>query len=138
MEDWVQIREWSRQGVVISEPARRSGHDPKTIRKVLRQEAPRSRPSTWKAGASKLAPYQEYSLQRIAQGRLNGAVVLEEITTRGYRDKHTLLRDFLAPIRQEQRRQREATVRLETGPGKQAQVDWGDFGRIWSPAAERW
>ena len=138
MEDWITLREWARQGVAVSEIARRSGHDLKTVRKVLREAAPQPRPSTWQRGRSKLAPYEAYLQQRVGQGCLNGAVLLEEITAQGYTGKHTVLRDFLAPLRQEQCRQREATARFETGPGKQAQVDWGAFGRIWSAQTESW
>lgn len=138
MEDWITMREWARQGVAIGEIARRSGRDPKTVRKVLRAAAPQPRPNTWHPGTGKLAPYEAYLQQRVAQGCLNGAVLLEEITAQGYTGKHTVLRGFLAPLRQEQRRQREATERFETGPGKQAQVDWGAFGRIWSPEVEAW
>jgi hypothetical protein len=35
-------------------------------------------------------------------------------------------------------RRREATERFETGPGKQAQVDWADFGRIYDSGEGRW
>lgn len=29
-------------------------------------------------------------------------------------------------------------MRFETEPGQQTQVDWGAFGRIWSPQEQRW
>ncbi|MGI8552160.1 MAG: IS21 family transposase [Dehalococcoidia bacterium] len=138
MEEWIAIREWARQGLALGEIVRRSGRDPKTVRKVLAEAAPKRRTSTWNPEQSKLWPYREYLLQRVDQGCLNASVLLEEITAHGYVGKQTLLGDFLRPIRQEQRRQREATIRYETGPGKQAQVDWGSFGRIWEPKRERW
>lgn len=122
----------------MSEIARRTGRDPKTVRKALRQERPRPRPSTWKEGEGKLTPYGDYLRQRVEQGCLNAVVLLEEIAARGYTGKVSILRDFLRPLRQELVRQREATVRFETGPGKQAQVDWGEFGVIWDAAAARW
>jgi len=138
MEEWIAMREWARHGVSLSEIARRSGRDPKTVRKVLAEMVPKRRTPTWKPEQSKLWPYREYVLQRVDQGCLNASVLLEEITARGYTGKQTVLGDFLRPIRREQRRQREATIRYETGPGKQAQVDWGSFGRIWEPKQGRW
>jgi len=77
-------------------------------------------------------------LDRIEQGCLNAAVLLEEISVRGYTGKATILRDFIRPIRQELVRKREAAERFETGPGKQGQVDWAEFGRIWDPDEEHW
>jgi len=136
--DWIAIRELHRQGVSISEIARRTGRDPKTIRKVLQEPGPKARPSTWKEGSGKLEPFQEYLLGRIEQGCLNATVLLEEISAWGYTGKITILRDFLRPIRRELIRKREAAERFETGPGKQGQVDWGEFGRIWIPDEGRW
>lgn len=138
MEEWIRVREMARQGVSLSEIARQTGHDRKTIRKVLSGEEPRLVRRPAKPRGSKLDPFRDYLLARLAEGCTNGAVLLEEITRLGYSGKSTVLRDFLAPLRQERRRQQEATQRFETGPGKQAQVDWADFGRIWDEGEGRW
>jgi transposase len=138
VEEWVSIREMARQGVSVSEIARRTGRDRKSVRKVLAGLLPSARATTWKEGAGKLAPYREYLVQRVGEGCWNGAVLFEEICARGYTGKTSILRGFLAPLRAEAKRQREATVRFETGPGKQAQVDWGEFGRIWDGGERRW
>lgn len=42
----------------------------------------------------------------------------------GYEGKMTILRDFVRPLRQQPKKQ--ATLRLETPLGKQAQMDWCD------------
>ena len=34
-EEWIRVREMGRQGVSLSEIARQTGHDRKTIRKVI-------------------------------------------------------------------------------------------------------
>jgi transposase len=65
-------------------------------------------------------------------------VLFEEVVRRGYAGQVTMVRLFLQPFRAAGRRQREATERYETEPGQQAQVDWGDFGRIWNRTSERW
>lgn len=46
----------------------------------------------------------------------------------GYQGKSTILRDFVRPHRQNPKKQ--ATLRFETPPGKQAQMDWGYIGKI--------
>lgn len=138
VEEWVAIREMARQGVSISEISRRTGRDPKTIRKVLEEASPRTHRRVERPRGSKLEPFKAYLLERTQQGCTNGVVLLEEITRRGYAGKVTVLREFLAPIRKEMARRREATERFETGPGKQAQVDWGEFGRIYDSGEDRW
>lgn len=138
VDEWVAIREMARQGVSITEIARRAGRDPKTIRRVLEETSPRLHRRMERPRASKLEPYRAYLLERIEQGCTNGVVLLEEIAKRGYAGKITVLREFLTPIRKEMIRRREATERFETGPGRQAQVDWGEFGRIYDSREDRW
>ena len=138
MEEWIRIRELARKGVALSEIARLTGRDRKTVRKVLQEAAPKLEHQVTRRRESKLEPFREYLLQRIDQGCLNGTVLLEEITKLGYTGKISILRGLLTPIRQELVHKREVTERFETGPGKQAQVDWAEFGRVWVPGEERW
>ena len=138
MEEWIRIRELDRRGVSVSEISRQTGRDRKTVRKVLEGAGPKLRRQVTEPRESKLAPYRAYLLERIDQGCLNGTVLLEEITRLGYTGKISILRGVLTPIRQGLVRKREATERFETGPGKQAQVDWAEFGRIWVPDEEHW
>ena len=138
MEEWIRVRELHRKGVSVSEISRQTGRDRKTVRKVVEETAPNLQRQVAKAPESKLEPFREYLLQRIDQGCLNGTVLLEEVTKLGYTGKISILRGLLTPIRQELIRKGEATERFETGPGKQAQVDWAEFGRIWVPDEERW
>jgi transposase len=138
VDEWVAIREMARQGVSLSEISRRTGRDPKTIRKVLEETAPRLHRRIERPRAGKLEPFRAYLLERIEQGCTNGVVLLEEIAKQGYAGKITVLREFLTPIRKEIVRRREATERFETGPAKQAQVDWGEFGKIYDSSEDRW
>jgi transposase len=138
VEEWIRIRELSRKGVTVSEIARQTGRDRKTVRKVLEEATPKLERLVTKSQESKLAPFREYLLQRIDQGCLNGTVLLEEITKLGYSGKISILRGLLTPIRKALVRKREATERFETNPGKQAQVDWAEFGKVWVPDESRW
>jgi len=138
VEEWINIRELARQGLSVSEIARRSGRDRKTVRKVLVETPPIGRAKNSESRVTKLGPFEEYVKQRVEHGCLNASVLMEEIQRLGYKGKITMLRLFLAPLRQELVRKREATERFETGPGKQAQVDWGEFGRIWDSSGRCW
>ena len=137
VDEWVAIREMARQGMSLSEISRRTGRDPKTIRKVLEETTPRTHRRIERPRATKLEPFKGYILERTRQGCTNGVVLLEEISRRGYAGKLTVLREFLTPIRKEMARKREATERFETGPARQAQVDWGEFGRIYDSEEDR-
>jgi transposase len=138
VDDWIHIRDLAHKGISVSDIARQTGRDRKTIHKVLTEKAPQTQRSASSQRASKLDPDRAYLQQRIAEGCLNGAVLLEEISRQGYSGKISIVRGMVTPLRQEQTRQREATERFETTPGKQAQVDWAKFGRIWVPEVAAW
>ena len=138
VDEWIMMRDLDRKGVSVSEIARQTGRDRKTVRKVLTRETPQMERKSAEGRGSKLDPFREYLDQRVQEGCLNGNVLLDEIRKRGYDGKISILRGILTPLRAELRRQREATERFETGPGKQAQVDWGEFGKIWDGKAGSW
>lgn len=92
-----------------------------TVRKYLRHPGlpePKPRPPR----PSKLAPYHEYIRRRMLQdGVTNSQVLLRELRAMGYTGGRTILKDFMKPLRPP--RPAPATVRFETEPGEQAQVD---------------
>jgi transposase len=121
------IRDLYRQGVTISDIARTTGHDRKTIRAALK--GPVSLPPQQRKGrAHKLDPFVPYLEKRLVEGVFNSKKLLDEIRKQGYQGGWSQLRAFVHPYREA--RQREATVRFETEPGEQAQVDWAHFGYI--------
>lgn len=125
VEERFMIREMYRKGVSISEISRQTGYDRKTVRKSiempLQPEAKRRRPKK-----RKIDEYIGYLKQRIADGVYNARKLYQEIQAMGYAGKETCVRDFVQPYRVP--RAPAATVRFETDPGQQAQVDWGHFG----------
>jgi transposase len=76
----------------------------------------------------KIDPYVPYLLERIEAGVLNARKLYQEIRDLGYPGKETQVRSFVQSYRTP--RSSQATVRFETDPGQQAQVDWGHFGHI--------
>jgi transposase len=127
VEDRFMIKDMYRRGISISEIARQTGHDRKTIRSILNGPV-NPPPQKRKERTKKLDAFVPYLEQRIAEGVLNCNKLFDEIRRQGYEGGKSLVKTFVQPHR-EARRQ-EATVRFETLPGEQAQVDWGHFGYI--------
>ena len=127
VEERFMIKDLHRRGMTISDIARITGHDRKTIRAIL--NGPVSPPpQRRRTRAKKLDPFVPYLERRIEEGVLNCNKLFDEIRRQGYQGGKSTLKYFVQPYR-EARRQ-EATVRFETLPGEQAQVDWGHFGFI--------
>lgn len=124
LEEMFVIKDMKSRGMYIKDIARILDRDPKTISKYVKSDKLpeyKKRPQR----ASKLDPYKEYILERMNDGCLNSAVILEEIQAMGYTGKSTILQDFMRPRREKS--MAKASTRYETPPGKQAQVDWGEF-----------
>jgi len=121
------VRELLRTGLSISEVARRTGHDRKTIRKI-RDAVVHPPPQVRRKRGSVLDPYKPYLRQRAAAGVLNASKLLGELHRQGYPGGITLVREFVHPLRPVIP---TITERFETPPGHQAQVDWTACGRIW-------
>ena len=124
----MMILELHRQGVSITAIARRTGRDPKTIRKYIERgiEAPAYGPRC--AGRpSKLAAYLDFLRERVtAFPDLSAARLTREIRELGYVGAYTAVKRYLAAIRP-QNGPKPYEVRFETPPGVQAQVDFARF-----------
>jgi len=126
------------EGRSVRNIARTLGISRNTVRKYLRSAGlpePRARPKR----PSKLAEHGAYIRARLAEGVDNCVLLLRELRGRGYTGGYTILKEYVKPLRH--RRQSEATMRFETAPGEQAQVDWGEFryqtpgggtGKLWA------
>jgi transposase len=115
---------WVR-GKSISEIARQTGRDRKTIRRLLREGHRAGRKP--RQISSKLDPFREYLLARmVGEDPVSNAEVLyDEIRELGYRGGRSILIEFMHPFRTLAKE--KATARFESPPGRQAQVDWGTF-----------
>lgn len=87
-----------------------------TVRKVLRQAAPRPYQRA-RLESSLLAPLKDYILQRLAAAAYCAQAICEELQVRGYRGSYDVVKRFISPLRKEA--DIKATVRFETPPGRQ-------------------
>ncbi len=124
-EEFLDVREAWRRGKSISAIARETGRDRKTIRRLLREGEPQPRGS--RRVVSKLDPFRDYLLERLLgpDKVTNATVLFDEIRELGYEGGLSILWEFLKPLRPLVAE--KATVRFETPPGRQGQVDWGTF-----------
>ena len=118
-----------KQGHSIRQIARQSGHSRNTVRRILREGAPR--PFRAPLRASKLDPFKDYLRERFAQHGLSAVRLTEEIRKMGFTGRSRIVRRFLATLRA--RVPAQLTTRFETPPGEQAQADWSEAGRYQLP-----
>jgi len=79
------------------------------------------------AQTSALEPHKAYIVERLEKfPQLTAARLMLELRERGYDLGIAILRRYIAKVRGP--RERKAYLRVEVGPGEQAQVDWGSFG----------
>lgn len=127
VENRFMIKDMYRKGMTISGIARVTGHDRKTIRAIVNGPV-NPQPKERKKRASILDPFVPYLERRVEEGVLNCNKLFDEIRRQGYQGGKSTLKNFVQPYREARRA--EATVRFETEPGEQGQVDWAHFGFI--------
>ena len=121
-EDYIVIKALHQRGVYQKDIAEELGVHPKTVSRALQRGGAPTRRR--RKRGSKLDAYKTRVDQLLSEGVWNAVVILREIQAEGYEGGLTLLRDYIRPKRP--LRKSRATVRFETGPGKQMQSDWGE------------
>jgi transposase len=118
------ICELYRERKSIREVARLLGLSRNSVRKYLRSPGiPVAKPRP--RCASVLDPYVDHLRMRLGEGLENAVVLLREIRALGYQGGYSTLKAYLQPLRRA--RASQLTMRYETEPGEQAQVDLGCF-----------
>lgn len=124
----MMILELHRQGLSVTAIARRTGRDPKTVRKYIERgvEVPVYGPRQ-SGRPSKIAPYMEFLRERvIAFPELTATRLTREIREMGYVGAYKAVKRYLAAIRPDHD-PKPYEVRFETKAGLQAQVDFARF-----------
>lgn len=122
---WQEIRRLHRdEQVPIAEIARRLDLDRKTVRSCLRQEAwkPYERPTRTD---TLLAEHAEFLRERAPKVGYSAQVLWQELRQRDFAGSYQTVKRFVRPLRAVEALAERATVRFETAPGHQSQVDWG-------------
>lgn len=116
------VRTLAEQGMSKKAIARRLDLDVKTVRKWLRRSWA---PGTRRARGRLLDEWRKFLEARAPEVGFNAVVLRRELGPMGYGGSYSAVVKYIAPWRADWRGDDLPTVRFETGPGEQAQVDWG-------------
>lgn len=116
---------WIEEGLPIAEIARRLGRCRQTLYNWMKRDETPEEPAP---RASKLDPYKAHIDSRLERFDLPATVLRREIRAQGYRGGITIVREYVAQVKQ--RQVRRLVDRFETEPGRQAQLDWASCGTI--------
>lgn len=119
---WEAVRGLRDQGLSRKAIARELDLDIKTVRKWLQRPwGPQRRPGRCRG----LDAWESFLRGRAPEVGFNAAVLYRELQAQGYAGSYPTVVRYLRPWREEAVRDQRSTVRFETDPGQQAQVDWG-------------
>ncbi len=122
--NWMEIRSDRKKGLSYTEIARKHNIDPRTAKKYANsEEKPVYRLS--KPKSSKLDPYKEKIDILLEEAPYSAVRIMEQLHEMGSDSKYTIIKDYVRSKKKELNH--KATVRFETMPGLQGQVDWGFF-----------
>jgi transposase len=126
-EQWMDIQLLFKQLGSIRAVAKQTGLSRNTVRKMLRA----ARPPTFQPArrSSGVEGFEEYLARRYAEHGLSAVRLLEEIKPQGFAGSIHMVRRFIQTLRPMRQAAATATLRFETPPGQQAQVDWAYCGR---------
>ena len=118
------VARWAR-GEGVKRIARELGVDRKTVKRWLRLGA--WQPRQPQRRERQLDRFAELIERRAPEVGFNGVVLYRELKGVGFTGGLLQVQRFVRPYRQQRRWSELATVRFETGPGEQAQVDYGQL-----------
>jgi len=123
VEERFMIKDLYRRGVTISEIARQTGHDRKTIRTIVNRPL-QAVTKTRQTKGRKIDAYAAYLEKRISEGVFNAQKLYQEIVAQGYTGKDRQVRQFVQPFREA--RQLHIPVKTITQSGVRRSAVPGD------------
>lgn len=125
LEERMKIMDLKQKGYAIRKISRELGINRITVKRYLanpqKEKYHRLMPYP-----SKLSSYKEYILKRLKEYPDIAATKLyREIKTKGYNGGERIVTYFVSKNRPVN--EKRVFLRYETGPGEEAQVDWGEF-----------
>ena len=121
---WMEIRNERKKGLSYTEIARKHHIDPRTAKKYAESD---SKPvyTLTAPKPSKLDPYKHLIDMWLEETPYSAVRIHEKLMEQGCDCKYTIVRQYVATRKADLNE--KATVRFETMPGLQGQVDWGFF-----------
>lgn len=121
---WMEIRNERKKGLSYTEIARKHHIDPRTAKKYAESD---TKPVYMLTAPkpSKLDPYKHLIDMWMEEAPYSAVRIHEKLMEQGCDCKYTIVRQYVATRKADLNE--KATVRFETMPGLQGQVDWGFF-----------
>lgn len=121
---WLEIRNEYNKGLSYTEIARKHNIDPRTAKKYAHSD---QKPVYQLSEPKKsiLDPYKHQIDLWLEEAPYSAQRIYEKLKEQGYPGKITIVQDYVRL--KKQKLNNNATVRFETIPGFQAQVDWAFF-----------
>ena len=125
-QQWQVIHERRATGQSIAAIARELDVDRKTVRTCLRQTAwtPYRRDA---AASTLLDAHRAWLIERAPQVHHSARILYQELRQRGWVGSYETVKLAVRPLRADASIAALTQRRFETGPGEQAQVDWGQL-----------
>jgi len=121
-----------KKGLNKSEIGRATGHDWKTVSKVIQKHKSGESWPNKKPHPCLLDPHKDKVFQLIEQG-LNAVRIHEELATQGVKAAYPTVKRYVANIKKRE----NIFIRIHTKPGEEAQVDFGYAGYTIDNAGKR-
>ena len=121
---WMEIRNERKKGLSYTEIARKHHIDPRTAKKYAESDTKPVYTLT-APKPSKLDPYKHLIDMWMEEAPYSAVCIHEKLMEQGCDCKYTIVRQYVATRKADLNE--KATVRFETMPGLQGQVDWGFF-----------
>lgn len=121
---WMEIRSEKQKGLTYTEIGRKHHIDPRTAKKYAESDSV-PKYATRKKRPSKLDPHKDFIDMLLEEDNYSAALILEKLHERGCQCGYTIVKDYVSSKKKDLNS--KATIRFETVPGLQGQVDWGFF-----------
>lgn len=121
---WMEIRNDHAKGLSYTEIGRKYNLDPRTAKKYALSE---NRPvyHLTEPKPSKLDAYKQQIDLWLEEAPYSASRILEKLQEQGFEGKYSIVKEYVRGKKKDL--DEKATVRFETMPGLQGQVDWAFF-----------
>lgn len=125
-QQWEAVHERHARGQSLSAIARDLELDRKTVRSCLQQAS--WQPYRRSAAGSLLDEHRAWLVERAPQVNYSARILWQELRAqRGFTGSYVIVRRAVVPLRMAASVAALTQCRFETGPGEQAQCDWGQI-----------
>lgn len=123
-DNWMEIRNDRLKGLNYTELGKKYHIDPRTAKRYANSS---HRPEYTLTGPkqSKLDPYKQQIDLWLEEAPYSAVRILEKLIEQGFEGKYSIVKEYVRGKKTDL--DEKATVRFETMPGQQGQMDWGFF-----------